>query len=309
MQLLQFLYTPIVATALTLSGSANSIMNNYDLIKITSIDGKKIVLKELGALDHTLFTRSGLRSSPTMWCSYGSSISYDSSIKIKYKIDFSGNKLDCEFINLNLEEKNEQTGSFWTYLNALFKVKDVKLDNTAAPLPEHPAVSLDDYAVRVTTDTMQTELIIIDPSEFDHIKTMFSYNRDNWSFNSSKSQLSSSTLGWYTGVNAVATDVDHVVSLKDAYLSGGNRWSADEKRTFANDPSNHVSALPSVNRHMKNSKTPLRFISYMNYVIRSDFASGKCLEYVDLYVQIKEKYKLNFINNSIDLAKDACRPF
>ena len=66
MQLLQFLYTPIVATALTLSGSANSIMNNYDLIKITSIDGKKIVLKELGALDHTLFTRSGLRPSSTI---------------------------------------------------------------------------------------------------------------------------------------------------------------------------------------------------------------------------------------------------
>lgn len=66
MQLLQFLYIPIVAKALTLSGSANSTMNNYDLIKITSIDGKKIVLKELGALDHTLFTRSGLRPSSTI---------------------------------------------------------------------------------------------------------------------------------------------------------------------------------------------------------------------------------------------------
>ena len=134
-----------------------------------------------------------------------------------------------------------------------------------------------------------------------------SYDRSNWQSQSSGSPVSSFILGWYTGINGSATDVDHVVSLKDAYLSGGNRWGADEKRTFANDPSNHVSALPSVNRHMKNSKTPLRFISYMNYVIRSDFASGKCLEYVDLYVQIKEKYRLNFINNSIDLAKDACR--
>ena len=307
MKFIRFLYIPILAVAVTLSGNAHSWIFNYDLMEVVSLDGKKIVLKELGALDHTLFTRFGLRSSPTMWCSYGSSISYDSSIKIKYKIDFSGNKLDCEFINLNLEEKNEQMGSFWTYLNALFKVKDVKLDNTATPLPGHPTVSLGDHAVRVTTDTMQTELIIIDPSEFDHIKMMFSYNRGNWRFISSTSPLSSSTIGWYTGLTAVTTDVDHVVSLKDAYLSGGNRWSADEKRTFANDPSNHVAALPSVNRHMKNSKTPLRFISYMNYVIRSDFASGQCLKYVDLYVQIKEKYKLNFINNSIDLAKDACR--
>jgi hypothetical protein len=99
------------------------------------------------------------------------------------------------------------------------------------------------------------------------------------------------------------------VSLKDAYLSGGNRWGADEKRTFSNDPSNHVAALPYVNRTLKNSKTPLEFINQINYASRYAFASGKCLEYVDRYVQIKEKYKLNFINNSIDLAKDACRSF
>tara|TARA_B100000795_G_scaffold51996_1_gene34064 strand:+ start:64 stop:1035 length:972 start_codon:yes stop_codon:yes gene_type:complete len=309
MHVMQFLYIPIAAIALTFSVNAHSVMWKYDLMKVVSVDDKEIVLKKLGALDHTLFTRSDLNSSLTMLCSYSTSN------KIKDKIDFSGKRvldksieLDCEFINLNLEEKNDEpTDRFWTYLTSLFNAKDIKPDTPLTPLSEHFTVNSGDYAVYVITDTVRIGLIIIDPSKLDHIKTMLSYNRDNWSFDSSTSPLSSSTIGWYTGVTAVATDVDHVVSLKDAYLSGGNAWSTDEKRTFANDSSNHAAALPSVNRHMKNSKTPLRFISYMNSVIRSDFDNGKCLEYVDLYVQIKEKYKLNFINNRIDLAKAACR--
>ena len=309
MQLIQFLYIPIVVIALTLSVNANSLMWHYDLMKVVSLDGNEIVLKDLGALDHTLFTRSDLRSPPRMLCSY------NPYTIIVWNIDFSEKrvldedlKLDCEFIKLNVVEKNDEpTGGFLTDLTSLVNVKDVKPDPPSVPLSEHPTVSSGDYAVYVRTDTGQTQLIAIDPSKFDYVKTMLSYNRDNWSFNSSTSPLSSSTIGWYTGVTAVATDVDHVVSLKDAYLSGGHSWSADEKRTFANDPSNHVTALPYVNRTLKNSKTPLRFINHINYVIRYAFASGKCLEYVDLYVQIKEKYKLNFINNSIDLAKAACR--
>ena len=50
MQLIQFLYIPIVAIALTLSGNANSVMDLtlYNLTKVVSVDGKKIVLKDLG---------------------------------------------------------------------------------------------------------------------------------------------------------------------------------------------------------------------------------------------------------------------
>jgi hypothetical protein len=274
-------------------------------MKVVSVDGNQIVLKDLGAIDHSLFRQSDLNSSVKMLCSYRSSK------KIEDKIDFSGKKgldpnveLECEFIKLHLEGKNsEPMGSLLAYLTSPFNVTN----GQSAPLPEHLTVSSGDYAVYIATDTVQAALIIIDPSKAHYIKTILRYDRDNWSFNSSISPLSSSTLGWYTGVTSVATDVDHVVSLKDAYLSGGNSWSADEKRTFANDPSNHVAALPYVNRTLKNSKTPLEFINQINYGTRYAFASGKCLEYVDRYVQIKEKYKLNFINNSINLAKDTCR--
>ena len=133
-----------------------------------------------------------------------------------------------------------------------------------------------------------------------------SYKRDNWKSDSSASPVSSSVLGWYTGINGRATDVDHVVALKDAYLSGGKDWSPSQKRAFANDPLNLVAAVPYVNRTLKNEYVPLKFINRLqnsNYA----FANGKCFEYVDLYVQVKKKYGLSFIHNNISEAKFMCQ--
>ena len=133
-----------------------------------------------------------------------------------------------------------------------------------------------------------------------------SYNRDNWKFSSSASPVSNSLLGWYTGINGSATDVDHVVALKDAYLSGGLNWNSSQKRAFANDPFNHVAAVPYVNRTLKNAYVPLKFITKLRNS-RYAFANGKCVEYVDLYVQVKQKYGLSFTHNNIQAAKAACR--
>ena len=133
-----------------------------------------------------------------------------------------------------------------------------------------------------------------------------SYNRDNWKFHSSASPVSSSVLGWYTGIEGSATDVDHVVALKDAYLSGGKGWNSSQKRAFANDPFNHVASVPYVNRTLKNAYVPLKFITKLRKS-RYAFANGKCVEYVGLYVQVKQKYGLSLTNNSINKAKAACR--
>jgi hypothetical protein len=133
-----------------------------------------------------------------------------------------------------------------------------------------------------------------------------SYNRDNWKFRSSASPASNSVLGWYTGIDGSATDVDHVVALKDAYLSGGLNWNSSQKKTFANDPFNHVASVPYVNRTLKNAYVPLKFITKLRNS-RYTFANGKCVEYVDLYVQVKQKYGLSLIKNSINKAKAACR--
>jgi len=133
-----------------------------------------------------------------------------------------------------------------------------------------------------------------------------SYNRDNWKFRSSASPVSSSVLGWYTGIDGSATDVDHVVALKDAYLSGGQGWNSSQKRAFANDSLNHVAAVPYVNRTLKNAYVPLQFITKLRKS-RYGFANGKCVEYVDLYVLVKRKYGLSFTHNNINAARSACR--
>jgi hypothetical protein len=133
-----------------------------------------------------------------------------------------------------------------------------------------------------------------------------SYNRDNWEFRSSASPVSNSVLGWYTGIKGSATDVDHVVALKDAYLSGGLNRNRSQKRTFANNPLNHVASVPCVNRTLKNAYVPLKFITKLHNS-RYTFFNGKCVQYVDLYVQVKRKYQLNFSNNNINAAIAACR--
>ena len=55
----------------------------------------------------------------------------------------------------------------------------------------------------------------------------------------------------YTGAtiySAPSIDIDHVVSLKEAHVSGAYRWSETAKRRFANDPDNLAVTSLSVNR-------------------------------------------------------------
>jgi hypothetical protein len=104
-----------------------------------------------------------------------------------------------------------------------------------------------------------------------------SYSRDKWKFRSSASPVSNSVLGRYTGIEGSATDVDHVVALKDAYLSGGLNWNSSQKQTFANDPLNHVASVPYVNRTLKNAYVPLKFITKLRNS-RYTFSNGKCVE-------------------------------
>jgi hypothetical protein len=52
-----------------------------------------------------------------------------------------------------------------------------------------------------------------------------------------------------------AVDIDHVVPLENAHLSGGWRWDAGRRRQFANDPANLVAVSPASNRS-KGASTP-----------------------------------------------------
>jgi hypothetical protein len=67
-----------------------------------------------------------------------------------------------------------------------------------------------------------------------------------------------------------------------------------------------VAAVPYVNRILKNSHVPLKFITNLRKS-RYSFANEKFVEYVNLYVEVKQKYGLSFIHNNINTAKAACR--
>ena len=51
-----------------------------------------------------------------------------------------------------------------------------------------------------------------------------------------------------TVTNAQQLDIDHIIPLKWAHGHGGDRWTALQKRNFANDPDNLLATSSSANR-------------------------------------------------------------
>ena len=108
-----------------------------------------------------------------------------------------------------------------------------------------------------------------------------------------------SKIGFYTE-KYCKINIDHVVSLKDAFDSGAYKWSTNKKKKFSNDRSNHVSSCYKINSS-KGSATPKHFLR------RSD--DGKGLEYkiisfckyITIYYATKLKYNLSFKNNDPNL--------
>jgi hypothetical protein len=66
----------------------------------------------------------------------------------------------------------------------------------------------------------------------------------------------------YTGktfYNSRDLDVDHLIPLKWAWLHGADSWTAEKRKTFANDDSNLFAVELSVNRQ-KGAKGPLEWL-------------------------------------------------
>ena len=102
-------------------------------------------------------------------------------------------------------------------------------------------------------------------------------------------------IGFYTG-KICKTNIDHVVSLKDAYQSGANKWNSDLKKKFSNDKSNHVPACYKINSS-KGSATPKNFLRRSNDGKGLDYKIIKFCDYLEIYYQTKIKYNLSFKNN------------
>jgi len=82
--------------------------------------------------------------------------------------------------------------------------------------------------------------------------------------------------------DARSIDIDHIVPLKEAYLSGGKDWSKEQKEIFANDEENLTVSYFSANRK-KGSKDIANWLPTFN----------KCW-YIKQFIYIKKKYQLSF---------------
>ena len=120
-----------------------------------------------------------------------------------------------------------------------------------------------------------------------------SYDRKEFNYRSYKPNA---TIGFYTGKTCDFINIDHIVSLKDAYESGASLWGDSRKEAFANDRSNHVPSCARVNSS-KGSEGPSDFLRRSSDGRGLDYEIVRFCEYVQKYYAVKKQYRLSFENN------------
>ncbi|WP_372655913.1 HNH endonuclease family protein [Halobacteriovorax sp.] len=89
-------------------------------------------------------------------------------------------------------------------------------------------------------------------------------------------------------------DIDHIVPLKDAWISGASKWTSKKREEFANDYENLVITNLKYNRR-KGAKTPLEWLP-----VNKNYAC----KYIAKWILIKEKYELRISPLLIDQYRD-----
>ena len=120
-----------------------------------------------------------------------------------------------------------------------------------------------------------------------------SYNRIDFNYQSYKP---STSIGFYTNQTCDFINIDHIVSLKDAYDSGAASWGAPKKEVFANDRSNHVPSCGRVNSS-KGSSGPKDFLRRSNDGKGLEYEIVRFCEYVRRYYAVKVRYDLSLADN------------
>jgi len=92
-------------------------------------------------------------------------------------------------------------------------------------------------------------------------------------------------------------DIDHIVPLKDAHVSGGYNFSKETKKQFANDPINIIAVNLSQNRS-KGDKHPLIWMP--------ENKAYHC-QYVTQWIDIKKKYNLHIRTGVIRMKEKLCQ--
>jgi hypothetical protein len=121
------------------------------------------------------------------------------------------------------------------------------------------------------------------------------YDRKDFNYRSYKPNTA---IGFYTNKACDFINIDHIVSLKDAYESGASYWSASKKKAFANDRSNHVPSCGRVNSS-KGSEGPSDFLHRSRDGRGLEYEIVRFCEYVQKYYAVKVKYGLSFKGNEM----------
>jgi hypothetical protein len=124
-----------------------------------------------------------------------------------------------------------------------------------------------------------------------------SYDRKDFNYRSYKPNTS---IGFYTNKTCDFINIDHIVSLKDAYESGAASWGASKKKAFANDTFNHVPSCGRVNSS-KGSEGPSDFLRRSNDGKGFDYEIVRFCQYVQKYYAVKVKYGLSFKDNKVNV--------
>ena len=124
-----------------------------------------------------------------------------------------------------------------------------------------------------------------------------SYDRKDFNYRSYKPNTA---IGFYTGKACDFINIDHIVSLKDAYESGAASWSDSKKKSFANDRANHVPSCGRVNSS-KGSAVPKDFLRRSSDGKGLDYEIVLWCDYVSRYWAVKAAYQLSTENNEMRL--------
>ena len=140
----------------------------------------------------------------------------------------------------------------------------------------------------------------------DCIKADNKYRRSSFKFNS---YSTNTDVGFYTG-KYCKTNIDHVVSLKDAFDSGAYMWDSKKKENFANDKKNHVPSCYKINSS-KGSTTPKGFLRRSSDKKGLDYKIVNFCNYLKIYYQIKIKChfkitNLTYLINALLISKIKC---
>jgi hypothetical protein len=119
------------------------------------------------------------------------------------------------------------------------------------------------------------------------------YDRKDFNYRSYKPNTST---GFYTNKACDFINIDHIVSLKDAYESGAASWRGSKKETFANDRLNHVPSCGRVNSS-KGSEGPSDFLRKSNDGRGLEYEIVRFCEYVRKYHSVNIKYDFPLEDN------------